>query len=108
MALINGDICPTRFITDIIELPDVPIGEKVYKTWDPILQNLVKQNKIKTVEVPSNRVIYFNSDSFHEGTRAKSRGWRWFGRATYNSLVKPMNEIRNQVQIYMDDPSEGW
>jgi ribosomal protein L4 len=42
------------------------------------------------------------------GTRAVKNGWRLFIRASWNTDRKPTNEFRRQVQVYMENPMEGW
>lgn len=42
--------------------------------------------------------------------RANKDGWRWFARVSQSTNRADFitNEIRNQVQVYMEFPMEGW
>lgn len=108
MALINGDICPTQFAVGQCEMPDVPLGEIIYKKWHTEVCTLIAFNKMKVINVPSNKLIWFDNHSFHQGQAAIKGGWRWFGRISFNTHRKPTNEIRRQVQVYLVNPMEGW
>lgn len=104
MALVNGDICPTQFAIGKINMPSVPVGEKYYKHWHPIIEN----SDLEKINAPSNKLIWFDDRTFHQGTRAIKSGWRWFGRLSYETGRTPTNEIRRQVQVYLENPMEGW
>jgi hypothetical protein len=108
MALINGDICPTQFAIGECELPDVPIGDVIYKRWHPLVEQLCQHGALKRIDVLSNRIVWFDWQSFHQGVAAKHPGWRWFGRASFETERKPTNEVRRQVQVYLEFPMEGW
>lgn len=112
LALINADVCPTEFALGKIDMPDVPLGELVYKTWHPIVEQAIKDGKLESFLVPDRQLVHFDYHSFHQGTQARKFGWRWFGRLTssagYNSGRPHYNEIRRQVNVYMQNPMEGW
>jgi hypothetical protein len=108
LGLINGEIAPTEFAVGNQEFEEVPLGENVYKVWDKKVQELVDSKKLTTFKAESNLLYLFNCHSWHRGTKAVNRGWRWFGRLSWHHNVPARNEIRNQVQVYLDDPSEGW
>lgn len=109
MALVNGDICPTEFAVGKMILPEIPMGEIIYKKWHPIVDAMCNINiDVKRVSVPTNRLIHFDAHAMHQGVRAVKGGWRWFGRITYKSDRKITNEIRRQVQVYLEFPMEGW
>jgi len=109
LALINGDICPTNFAIgdEIFVIPDI---EKtvVYEEWDKKVNELIASGKLKLEKVPSNKLVYFNWMTFHEGTQAVKDGWRWFGRLSWNTHRKIENKIRKQVQVYLEFPKKGW
>jgi hypothetical protein len=107
-ALVNGEICPTQFAIGDCQMPRPQNGETTYKVWHPIVQNLVDSGNLKLLDSPSNRIMFFDWQTFHQAQRAKSPGWRWFGRASFNTGRKPTNEIRRQVQVYLEFPMEGW
>jgi hypothetical protein len=108
MALVNGDIAPTEFAIGDMRLPDVDTGEVYYKKWHPIVEDMISKGKLTRIKVPSNRILEFDWTAMHQGVGAVADGWRWFGRITYGSNRVPTNEIRHQVQVYMEHPMEGW
>lgn len=108
LALVNGDICPTEFAVGQFELSEVPIGETIYKVWhEEVVQQLNDRVGMRW-NAPTNTIVHFDDRSFHQGVPAVKSGWRWFGRASWNTNRKPTNEIRRQVQVYLENPMEGW
>jgi len=109
LALVNGDICPTEFALGEIELPDVEDGI-YYKQWHPMVEQAIENGTLKSWQPKGNAVVYFDWQTFHQGVRAVKNGWRWFGRLSWNTdrTKKCTNEIRKQVQIYLEHPMEGW
>jgi hypothetical protein len=108
MVLFNGSICPTEFAIGKSEFNDVPLGEMYYKQWHPEVVNKIGSGKLTSISAPENQIIYFNDRTWHQGVKAITNGWRLFIRATMNSGIKPKNEIRKQVQVYLETPMEGW
>lgn len=112
LALVNGDICPTEFAVGRASYPRVPLGGTVYKDWHECVEQDIREGVMSRVAVPSNRLIHFNNESFHQGTRAVGKGFRWFGRISYDAGYEKgrphHNEIRRQVNVYLDMPMEGW
>jgi hypothetical protein len=114
LALVNGDICPTEFAVGKAAYPDTPLFSKrpIYSLWHDLVEQDIADGTLKRVPVPSNRLIHFDCESFHQGTRAVNGGWRWFGRLSYDAGYaqgRPHhNEIRRQVQVYLEHPMEGW
>lgn len=107
MGLINGHICPTEFALGYFELP-LPENDLVYKSWADPINEKIASGACMIVNAPTNQVIHFDCDTLHQGSRANSNGWRWFGRASHSTNRKPTNEIRRQVQVYLENPLEGW
>lgn len=115
LGLVNGEISPTKFVEGQVVLDEVPLGEVVYGKWHKEIEKQL-QDKTKDCvvrECPSNRLIHFDCDDFHSGQKAVKFGWRWFGRLTYNAGYetghrKRFNEIRRQVNVYLDQPNGGW
>lgn len=107
MALI-GNCCPTEFAVGESEFPEIPLGEICYKIWHPIVIEKIKTNELKSVSAPDNKMIYFDWQTWHQGIKAQKDGWRFFIRATINTGRKPSNELRRQVQVYLENPMEGW
>lgn len=114
LALINGDICPTEFAVGEGVYTETPLfsTHPLYKVWHNLVESDIDFGVMRRVPVPSNKLIHFNWNSFHQGTRAVKGGWRWFGRlswdAGYEKGRPKHNEIRRQVQVYLEFPMEGW
>lgn len=107
MGLVNGEICPTNFMVGKFELPKIDTSKDViYRKWDELLM----ANPGDIVEAPSGKFIQFDWQSFHTGTRAVKPGWRWFIRLSRNTerQEKISNEMRRQVQVYLEYPTMGW
>ncbi len=110
MGLVNGVICPTKFIFGKCEMQDVPPGELVYRQWHKEIEALIAKKEVRVMDCPDNQLVAFDWQAFHTGVKAVSNGWRWFGRVSINTerIHKITNEIRSQVQVYLEFPMEGW
>lgn len=109
MALVNGDICPTMFAVGDVKLPaPAPYRGPTYGQWHPMVDIAIQDGILRPESAPSNRIIYFDWQTFHQGVAANAGGWRWFGRASRNTAREPANEVRRQVQVYLAHPMEGW
>lgn len=110
MALVNADICPTKFVLGECKMPPIPEGELIYRKWHEEVKQLIADNKVQVVDAPNKQLIYFDWQCFHTGDKAVTNGWRWFGRISRNTdrVKKVTNEIRTQVQVYLEFPMEGW
>lgn len=109
MGLVNGDICPTVFALGTVEVSDPDINTTIYKKW----HEEVDRSLLDDVDVAfaqSGRYIQFDWQTFHTGAAATKGGWRWFARLSRNTSrqQKITNEVRRQVQVYMDNLTEGW
>lgn len=71
------------------------------------LNKSVNKAKIQTRKLVSGEVLEFNPLAIHRATPAKHYGWRLFFRASF-TYRKPVNEIRNQTQVYCDVKNAGW
>ena len=109
MGLVNGDICPTQFALGPASL-SIPENDIIYKHWHPEVEQLCRDGKLELIDAPSGVLIYFDCDTLHQGQRARDGGWRWFGRLSWNThrSRNVTNEIRRQVQVYLEYPMEGW
>lgn len=59
--------------------------------------------------VESGKLYEFDARDYHRAIPATGSGWRFFLRASVNTLTKgPLNEIRNQVQVYLPSEHLGW
>lgn len=108
MALVGGDICPTQFALGRHRLPDVPVGNVYYRDWHPMVDAQIASGNLDRVDVPSNQLVFFDWQTMHQGQRARGNGWRWFIRASRNTTRLPTNELRRQVQVYLEAPMDGW
>jgi hypothetical protein len=110
LGLVNAPVAPTSFAVGSCVMPEVPNGELIYRRWHAEVERLLEAGDMQAVETPDRTLVYFDCDSFHTGTRAVSSGWRWFGRVSRNTdrAANITNEIRRQVQVYLEFPMEGW
>jgi hypothetical protein len=107
LVLFNGEICPTEFALGEAEFPKVE-NNIVYKVWHPMVIDKINNNELISFKPESNQMIYFDDRTWHQGTKTIKNGWRLFIRATWETKRKPTNEIRKQVQVYLENPMEGW
>jgi hypothetical protein len=108
LALYNGDICPTSFALGDAEFSDPEVHDIIYKYWHDEVVKKLEEKKLDFFKAPSNKLVFFDDRTWHEGTKAVKNGWRYFIRASWNTARKPTNEIRKQVQVYLENPTEGW
>ena len=110
IVLINGDICPTEFALGCAWFPEVPPDQLTYKTWHPMVDAQIAAGTLQRWTCPSNRMVQFDAHTWHQGTRAVRDGWRFFIRFSRNTerALRVTNEVRRQVQVYLDNPYEGW
>jgi len=110
MGLVNASICPTEFAIGECGMNSVNEGDLVYRQWDSEIRNLLQRGEIYKVESPDRTLLNFNCNTFHTGQKAVGNGWRWFGRVSRNTdrVNEVTNEIRAQVQVYLEFPMEGW
>lgn len=108
MFLLNSAIAPTEFAVGVHDLPDVPLGQKVYSTWHPIVEQQLQEDMLCRVSVQDSELVGFDWQSMHRGTAAVTNGWRYFFRASVRT-PRHRDEIRRQVQIYVPgDINQGW
>lgn len=107
-CVVNADICPTEFALGQCNFPDVEAGQTYYKIWHPLVDKAIEYDILKKVKIKDSVITEFNWNTWHQGTRAVKNGWRFFFRATTQTFVKPKNELRRQVQVYMEAPFNGW
>ncbi len=113
MMLVNGDICPTEFMLGTNEM-EIPSPDKtLYEEWD---REISKNMWMDRVSCPDLSLIEFNDRTWHRGTPAVGNGFRFFIRASKHSVdgVRCVrgdgwkNELRQQVQVYIDPINKGW
>jgi hypothetical protein len=108
LGLVNAEVAPTEFAEGTIDL-EVP-EDMIYKKWHPQVEEAVRMGNLKLHKAKSGTLYAFDYETFHQGTRAVKDGWRWFARVSNNThrSLHITNEIRSQVQVYMEFPMEGW
>lgn len=70
------------------------------------LHNEVIKHAPNTRFIKQGEIIRFNQTAIHRASAAKNPGWRFFMRVSLTHR-KPANEIRRQVQVYIDS-NGGW
>lgn len=100
----SGTGSMTEFLAQEIVLKEVPLGKTVYKEFD----KKISETEITVAAAKNGEMIHFDGGAFHRGTPARSTGWRWFCRVSYNSTRTPVNEIRQNANVYMSDLNSGW
>jgi hypothetical protein len=110
MGLVNAEICPTHFAVGQCTMPEVADGELIYRKWHTEVERLLAAGEMELAIAPDRQLIGFDCDAFHTGSKAIAAGWRWFGRVSRNTERTDgiSNEIRQQVQVYLEFPMEGW
>lgn len=117
MALVGGDICPTAFALGEADFIEPALGDVIYAKWHHDVQGKLWGGELVQELVPSNRLIAFDDRTWHRGSAAVYSGWRFFIRASryYAPDGTPVprgnprtNEVRRQVQVYLDNVNSGW
>ena len=110
MGLVNSEVAPTEFAVGEINLEIPPVGSLVYREWHPKIMQAIDAGVLQSTKAESYKYIQFDNFAFHQGTKAVGSGWRWFIRISRNTKRANdcKNEIRKQVQVYMENPMEGW
>ncbi len=105
--LIFGGGSATEFALGQAEFDDVPLGMKYYREWHPVVVEKLTSGELSKYVAEFGKIIYFDDRTWHQGTPAYENGWRFFIRASISGR-KPSNEVRKQVQVYLENPMEGW
>lgn len=108
LILFSGDVCPTEFAIGEAEFSNPEQHDIVYKHWHKEVIEKISKGELTSVFAPNNNIVYFDDRTWHQGTKALKNGWRLFIRASWETNRKPTNEIRRQVQVYLENPMEGW
>jgi len=110
LGLVNADICPTEFAIGDCTMSQVPDGELIYRQWHKEVCSLIQNGALELKKAPDRKLLKFDWQTFHQGNVAVANGWRWFGRVSRNTdrVNKITNEIRQQAQVYLEFPMEGW
>lgn len=110
LGLVNADVAPTEFAVGECTMPRVADGDLIYRRWNAVVESLLEVGLMERVQAPDRKLVAFDCDAFHTGTKAVGNGWRWFGRVSRNTdrVNRITNEIRRQAQVYLEFPMEGW
>jgi hypothetical protein len=110
MGLVNGKIAPTAFACGAVEVSEPDFNKTIYHVWHHEVQEQVENKKVQQVSARSGEYIQFDNHAFHTGTKTVENGWRWFIRLSRNTNRTKFitNEMRRQVQVYLEDPTQGW
>lgn len=106
LGLVNSEIAPTTFALGVHTLPKVE-KDIVYKVWHNIVTEQVSSGKLRELQAESGKMYQFDWQTMHRGQKAIAGGWRWFIRLT-ERRHNFTNEVRNQVNVYLDNPVDGW
>lgn len=110
MGLVNAHIAPTEFAIGECTMPKIEDGELIYRRWHNEVLSLLERGEMELVKAADRTLMFFDCQTFHQGSKAVSNGWRWFGRVSIDTdRVKTVtNQIRHQSQVYLEFPMEGW
>lgn len=103
-----GDCSHTEFALGVADIPIPPVGTKVYKFIDPLVEAACITGSLERFFAPERTLVFFDCDSWHRGSEATHRGFRFFIRATRGTNIKPANETRLNANVYMPVMEEGW
>lgn len=110
MAYVGSDVSATEFAYGSETFQRPMMGHVAYSDWDSVVNEYLRKRTLLLGTAPNGLVIHFDDRTWHRGQQATGSGWRWFGRVSWNTdRTKNMtNEIRKQVQVYMENPMAGW
>lgn len=110
LGLVNAEICPTVFIVGNCEMSPIEDGELVYRKWHNEIVDKISSGVVHEIVAKDRCLYFFDWETFHTGQKTVSNGWRWFGRVSCDTerVEQITNEIRKQVQVYLEFPMEGW
>lgn len=103
-----GINAPTEFALGEAEFYIPELGDKIYKILSPIVNDMVTTGELRSYYLPERLITYFDWLTWHRGTPAIAKGFRFFIRATRKSGLKPRNEIRMNANVYLPILEEGW
>ena len=104
MVLFSDNATPvsaTEFVVEPVTLDVDP--ENVWKSVNAGVEAL----KPKTSKLREGDIIAFGQEALHRASPCVQAGWRFFMRVSF-TYRKPVNEIRQQVQVYMPIETSGW
>lgn len=122
LSMCLGDTAPTEFAGEPFLLSEKALkDELVYRACDHEIQkgrsftilagtsNYCEEYLPYRTKTPDfGDFVRFDCFTWHRAVKATAAGWRLFIRITESDHWKPLNELRTQVNCYIDDPSMGW
>lgn len=108
VMMLVGDASLTEFALGTAKFPEVGENDLYYQVWHPLVVEKIQKGILESKQATTNRLIYFDWNTWHQGVQATKRGHRLFIRATKNTTLKVQNEIRRNAQVYLENPMEGW
>lgn len=108
-GLVNAEISPTLFAIGKHTLPKIEDGV-IYRAWHPIVEEQLQQCVLKPRVPITGEYFQFDWQTIHTAQKATDNGWRWFIRLSRKTDRQNhiTNEIRRQVQVYLENPMDGW
>jgi len=103
-----GDCSLTEFAIGGHEIAIPPIGCKIYKLLSPQIDAMCVAGTLKSVTALPRRMVFFDWQTWHRGAPTTHIGFRFFIRASRNSMLPPINETRHNANVYMPVIDEGW
>lgn len=104
MVLFSDNEAPvsaTEFVVEPITLEVDP--DNVWQSVNAGVEKL----KPRTSKLREGDIIAFGQEALHRASPCSQAGWRFFMRVSF-TYRKPVNEIRQQVQVYMPIETPGW
>ena len=86
-----------------------PSGKTVWGHHSELIEGFLADGSLQKTAVESGHLYQFSARDYHRAIPATGSGWRFFLRASVNTMTRgPLNEIRNQVQVYLPSEHLGW
>lgn len=100
----------TEFLRDApADFPEPYPGENTWAARSRHINKRLAEGVGEVVRAESGVVYEFDCTDYHRAIPATGSGWRYFFRASlFTKSRGPLNEIRQQVQVYMPDADMGW
>lgn len=117
MTIVGGTGSFTQFALGRADFNPVPIGKTAYAQWHSEVEanldlpgRIIPVLSLRSYTVIPRDIVFFDARSWHQGVPATEFGWRFFARASWNTnrVKHCTNEIRRQVQVYLENPMGGW
>lgn len=109
LGIVGSAVCPTQIVHGNFKMDEVH-GGAIYKEWHDRIAYLAGRYPTQhpKLMVPYGYAVWMDDRTLHQGTMCTQGGWRWFGRVTFGNPTPPMAKVRRQVNVYLENPMEGW